>query len=138
MKWTAEDVLLSSTNLFQHEDNDVASSFAKIHHGVGDSGKIYYLQYYVSKRDIVSRHDDDLSNPITLWLDDWEQDNLQISTRVIHQEKYFVPSEHSQMSELLEELVREVDSYENVEEESADAICAHLQSIIELIQSKRR
>jgi len=37
-KWTAEDVLLSSNNLFQHEENDVASPFAKIHHEVGDTG----------------------------------------------------------------------------------------------------
>jgi len=79
-KWTAEDVLLSSTNLFQHEENDVASPFAKIHHEVGDSGRIYCLQYDVIKRDIVSRHEDDLSNLITSRLDYWEQDNLQIST----------------------------------------------------------
>ena len=137
-KWTAEDVLLSSTNLFQHEENDVASPFAKIHHEEGDTGRIYYLQYDVIKRDIVSRHEDDLSNLITSWLEDWEQDNLQISSRVVHHEKDFVPAEHLQMPELLEELVHEVDSYEEVEEESADAICAHLQSVIELIQCKRR
>ena len=47
-------------------------------------------------------------------------------------------SEHFHMPELLEELVHEVDSYEEVEEESADGICAHLQSVIELIQSKHR